>query len=84
MPIVPLLQITDELNLPRNTYQDLVDYMVKELDEAAELLPLDHESQDYGRATKGACLALKSRILLYAASPLYNGGGIGSLSDLTR
>lgn len=80
VPIVPLLQITDELNLPRNSYQELVDYMVKELDEAADMLPLDHESQDYGRATKGACLALKARILLYAASPLYNGGGISSLS----
>ncbi|MGE7773278.1 RagB/SusD family nutrient uptake outer membrane protein [Chitinophaga sp. NPDC101104] len=80
VPIVPLLAITDELNLPRNSYQDVVNYMVKELDEAATLLPLEHEPADYGRATKGACLALKSRILLYAASPLYNGGGISSLS----
>lgn len=79
VPIVPLLQITDELNLPRNSYQETVDYMVKELDEAAELLPRDHEAQDYGRATKGACLALKARILLYAASPLYNGGGLTEL-----
>jgi hypothetical protein len=29
--------------------------------------------QDYGRASKGACLALKARVLLYAASPLFNG-----------
>lgn len=80
VPVVPLLQLTDELNLPRNSYQDVVDYMLKSLDEAAVLLPFDHESQDYGRATKGACLALKSRILLYAASPLYNGEGISTLS----
>ena len=33
-----------------------------------------YEERDYGRITKGACLALKSRILLYAASPLFNGG----------
>ena len=38
------------------------------------LLPLSFGagSSDIGRATKGAALALKSRILLYAASELYN------------
>jgi hypothetical protein len=38
------------------------------------LLPLSYGggSSDIGRATKGAALALKSRILLYAASELYN------------
>ena len=42
---------------------------MKELDAAAGLLPL---SGDKARATKGAALALKSRVLLYAASDLYN------------
>src|SRR5690606_15599200 len=34
-------------------------------------------ANEYGRVTKGAALALKARVLLYAASPLFNGGNIG-------
>jgi len=30
----------------------------------------------WGRACKGACLALKARVLLFAASPLFNNGGM--------
>src|SRR5207248_1854027 len=36
------------------------------------LLPLSYSGADVGRATKGAALALKARVLLYAASDLYN------------
>ncbi|HEY9195019.1 MAG TPA: RagB/SusD family nutrient uptake outer membrane protein, partial [Mucilaginibacter sp.] len=48
-----------------------------ECDAAAALLPTDYvaatgNQADYGRATKGAALALKARVLLYAASPLMN------------
>src|SRR5207244_2654185 len=35
-------------------------------------LPLSYTGADVGRATKGAALALKARVLLYAASDLYN------------
>ena len=64
---------TDSLYV-RSSIKDGVDYVVKELDAAAGLLPLDHSNSNWalGRATKGAALALKSRLLLYAASPLYN------------
>lgn len=64
------------LTLPRNSYDECVDYIVNELDIASQDLPLHFTTQenlDYGRATKMACLALKSRVLLYAASPLFNG-----------
>lgn len=65
----------DILDIPRSKFADIVDYISDELDQAADLLPVTHPSDiDYGRATKGACLALKSRLLLYAASPLFNGG----------
>ncbi|HRL65336.1 MAG TPA: RagB/SusD family nutrient uptake outer membrane protein, partial [Segatella copri] len=43
----------------------------KDLDEAATLLPVKYDDSELGRATKGAALALKSRILLYKASPLF-------------
>jgi hypothetical protein len=70
----------------RSPYADCVDYVVSELDDVASKLPLSFSGLDYGRITKGACLALKSRVLLFAASPLYNGGSIATdakLKELT-
>lgn len=67
----------DLINLPRETFANTVKYISEELDKAAALLPAVYPDDiDYGRVTKGACLALKSRALLYAASPLFNGGCI--------
>ncbi|WP_315824440.1 RagB/SusD family nutrient uptake outer membrane protein [Paraflavitalea speifideaquila] len=68
--------INDIINIPRNSYEECVEYMVSELDNIATAIPVGYAEQDYGRATRGACLALKSRILVYAASPLFNGGAI--------
>ncbi|MGQ8336972.1 RagB/SusD family nutrient uptake outer membrane protein [Sunxiuqinia sp. A32] len=63
-----------DLMLPRSSFNECVDYVVGQLDSAAVQLPIvPAQDQDYGRATKGAALAIKSRLLLYAASPLYNG-----------
>lgn len=64
---------TDAIPGKRATYSDCVDYISSECDAAASVLPLENVSLDYGRATKGAALGLKSRLLLYAASPLFNG-----------
>jgi starch-binding outer membrane protein, SusD/RagB family len=51
-------------------------FIVDECDEIAEFLPVDYATfssvQETGRATRGAAMALKSRVLLYAASPLHN------------
>ena len=59
----------------RSSLKDCIDYAVAQLDTAAQLLPTDNGNNWLlGRATKGAALALKSRLLLYAASPLYNCG----------
>lgn len=65
----------ENLNLPKNTYQECVDQVVKDCDSAIALLPTWTQSwstANRGRATKLAGLALKSRMLLYAASPLFN------------
>ncbi|MGO3707899.1 MAG: RagB/SusD family nutrient uptake outer membrane protein [Mesonia hippocampi] len=61
---------------PRASFDECVNYIVEELDQAAKDLPLHFTSQpnqEYGRATQLMCMAVKSRLLLYAASPLYNG-----------
>jgi len=67
-----VLSVNDDLQLPRNTYDECVDYIVALCDEAAKDLPLSYPDSWLGRATKGAALALKARVLLYAASPLFN------------
>ena len=75
--------IDDILNIPRQNFADFVTYLSNELDTAAQLLPVPnapfpagYDNLDYGRVTKGTCMGLKSRLLLYAASPLFNGGAI--------
>ncbi len=65
-------------NLDRNTLDENINFIVSELDKAIEVLPVNlsevlPEAQNMGRPTKGAAMALKSRVLLYVASPLYNG-----------
>ena len=71
--------LTDNLQDPalfkRASIKESIDYAVAQLDDAASKLPLNNDGTWLlGRATKGAALALKSRLLLYAASPLYNAG----------
>lgn len=64
------------MNRARDPYDDCVDWIANELDEAAKGLPLhftDQMSTDYGRATGAACMAVKARMFLYAASPQFNG-----------
>jgi starch-binding outer membrane protein, SusD/RagB family len=67
--------LQDEALFKRSTIKEGLDYVLAQLDEAAANLPLNNDNfWKSGRATKGAALALKSRLALYAASPLYNAG----------
>ena len=67
----------DFSQVTRSTLAESISFVIKEADEAAALLPLSYSGTDVGRATRGAALALKARMLLYAASPLYAGLGSG-------
>ncbi|MES2890983.1 MAG: RagB/SusD family nutrient uptake outer membrane protein [Bacteroidota bacterium] len=87
---VPLLgdripQLTDDVQLPRNSFDECVKYIVSELDDIKDSLRTQQmiNSNTYGRITKGAAMALKARVLLYAASPLFNGGNIDAANPLT-
>lgn len=60
----------------RSTYDQSVDFISNKLDEAAQDLPMEMASDaDFGRATSVIAKSVKARMLLYAASPLFNGGG---------
>lgn len=59
------------LNRPRNTYDECVAQILADCDEAIKRVPVQYPPTQTGRVTKGACMALKARILLYSASPLW-------------
>lgn len=63
---------SDDLLVPRNSFEETVNFIVADCDAAANILPVPG---DKARATKGAALALKARILLFAASDLFNSNG---------
>ena len=57
----------------REPIEKVVQFIVDDCSRAYSLLGMTVSSDQYGRATAAAALALKARVLLYAASPLYNG-----------
>lgn len=87
---VPLLgdsvfAITDNVQVPRNSFSDCINYIVSECDNIKDSLRTisDITGSSYGRITKGAAMALKAEALLMAASPLFNGGNIDANNPLT-
>jgi hypothetical protein len=59
---------------PRCLYDEAVEYICSELEEAAKLLPMKQMLIDFGRPTKGAAYGLIARLRLIHASPAFNGG----------
>jgi len=76
---VPLLTGTvtvdgaDEIQ-DRTPVAEIVAFIDAELSQAANDLPAKQAGGDFGKATKGAALALRARALLYGASPLFGSG----------
>ena len=68
----------DDLTLPRASLQEMLDYTLELIDEAYQGLPnswnnIGERTGMYaGRLTKGAALAMKARLLMFAARPLFN------------
>lgn len=73
---VPLITTTfsleDDFKMERNTYDECMNFILSELDEAIQMLPEDYNGPNKGRITKGAAMAVKARALLYRASPFNN------------
>ncbi len=84
IPIVDVaFEASDDVQIPRNSVEETVDFISREMLKAAELLPESPYlyAHEIGRATRGACYAYRARTLLYAASPLYNGTGFDGSSN---
>lgn len=78
VPIMPdepldLTLPNDELSHERATYDETVDYICNDFEQAAELLPKARVVSAIDMPTSGAALAFASRVRLTAASPQYNG-----------
>ncbi|MFR8632774.1 MAG: RagB/SusD family nutrient uptake outer membrane protein, partial [Barnesiella intestinihominis] len=64
----------DEILIGQTPYDKVIDWLDKEFKAVSELLPPSYtEERKYGRATSVMALAIRARMLLFAASPLVNG-----------
>ncbi|XHR97785.1 RagB/SusD family nutrient uptake outer membrane protein [Mucilaginibacter sp. UC70_90] len=65
----------DEIRVKRRPVDEVVNYIANLYDLAAAKLPLTirNEGSELGRVTKGAALSMKAKLLVTAASPLFNG-----------
>lgn len=77
--VVKAYDMDEDINIPRSTVQETLEYIIELTDKAYEMLPdswydIESGSADKweGRLTKGAVLAMKARALTFAARPLFN------------
>lgn len=74
--VTSLMDVNDSgevLKKERTPYDEIVEYLDKEFMELSKILPSSYDDVNIGRPTSGACLALRARMLMFAASPLFNG-----------
>lgn len=77
MPL-QVLDVEGANTLHKTSFEDVISFIVSECDECAAALPETYKGQpdaQTGRMTKGFAMAVKSKALLYAASPLHNENG---------
>ncbi|MEA4985871.1 MAG: RagB/SusD family nutrient uptake outer membrane protein [Paludibacter sp.] len=75
IPLLTTVYEKDKINSVSQTpFDSIVQFIANECDSIIPYLPANHRTfyNETGRVTKGAAMALKSRALLYAASPLHN------------
>lgn len=65
VPLVTKPLMIDESDVPKNSKEDVLKYILDQLDLAIPKLPITWPSSENGRITKGAALALKTRVLLF-------------------
>ena len=72
---LPIYTNTEDVKVYRDPVDDVINYIVELIDEASPDLPLHliSEASELGRVTRPVALAMKARVLVTAASPLFNG-----------
>ncbi|EHQ28128.1 RagB/SusD family nutrient uptake outer membrane protein [Mucilaginibacter paludis] len=81
--VTKTLSISDNTNIPKSSYDDIINFITSEVDNFKDSVQVNWKTSSFtnndGRLSKGAALALKARALLFAASPLHN-----STNNVTR
>jgi hypothetical protein len=67
-----VLTVDNAAGVPQLTFDESVERIVSDCDTSFVYLPDANDDANKGRAVRASAMALKSRILLYAASPLNN------------
>ena len=72
---LPVSASPEEVRIPRSPVDECFDYVIQLLDESLPDLPdrIESEVSELGRITKTINLSLKAKVLVTAASPLFNG-----------
>lgn len=70
--ITEVLNQDDEIKIPRSEFDDCIFFIVDELNDVVNKVAVDMTADRHGRVTRGAVMALASRVLLYAASSQNN------------
>ncbi|QXP66358.1 RagB/SusD family nutrient uptake outer membrane protein [Polaribacter sp. AHE13PA] len=66
------LSVSQPLTSKRESYESNLSDMLDDIELAIDLLPVSWSTESVGRPTRGVAMALKSRLTLFAASPLAN------------
>lgn len=77
MPLT-MLSVDEANSIGKTPFDEVIDFIVEECDTTAKYLPNSYMNMldsEYGRVTKGFAMAVKTKALLYAASPLHNETG---------
>lgn len=72
---LPVSSSPEQVKIYRDPIDKVVEHIVSLLDDAAKVLPIDiqNQAQEMGRVTRVTALALKAKVLMLAASPIFNG-----------
>ncbi|WP_352422180.1 RagB/SusD family nutrient uptake outer membrane protein [Proteiniphilum sp.] len=89
VPIMPDQAIAvdasvEEMSKERGTYDECIEHICENMKMASDLLYSERASDEISIPTKGAALAVISRVRLYSASPWFNGGSGGLYADWKR
>lgn len=66
------IDVSEDLLIPRSSIEEVVNFIIKDIDESLTSLPPAQRGANRGRIDQGVAYAIKSKTLLYAASPIFN------------
>ncbi|KIC94457.1 RagB/SusD family nutrient uptake outer membrane protein [Flavihumibacter solisilvae] len=75
------VELGEDYNKPRNSFEETVNFIVADLDKAISLYDAGKIAAVKTKGDKGVAMAVKAKVLLYAASDLHNGTKNGTITS---